>query len=133
MSRCCRAARWCFELRKTEEGVQRIRIYYVTQTLDDMRNGDPVFAVHPPTVAPIFIPGCSAATPGYDAPLDRLRCPPGAERLTIDPQFRDQTKVERVVPNALSDAGRGLTSSALGTTRSITPSVVVVVILVCPS
>jgi 4-phytase/acid phosphatase len=27
---------------------------------------------NPPMVAPIFIPGCSAATPGYDAPLDRI-------------------------------------------------------------
>jgi len=72
------------ELRKGDDGVQRVRIYYATQTLDGMRGGEPVDAAHPPALAPIFIPGCSDSSPGYDAPLTKFE-----QRLeqAIDPKF----------------------------------------------
>jgi 4-phytase/acid phosphatase len=73
-----------FELRRADDGVRRVRIYYVSQTLEEMRGDEPVDASHPPALAPIFIPGCSEASPGYDAPLDKFE-----ERLerAIDSRF----------------------------------------------
>jgi 4-phytase/acid phosphatase len=62
-----------FELRRRRsDGNIVVRLYYVCQTLEQMRAGDAPTLDNPPMVAPIFIPGCSAATPGYDAPLDRI-------------------------------------------------------------
>jgi 4-phytase/acid phosphatase len=72
------------ELRQGDDGVHRVRMYYVSQTLDQLRNGDPVDAAHPPMVLPIFIPGCSASTPGYDAPLSAFDA---RIEAAIDPQF----------------------------------------------
>jgi len=72
------------ELRREDDGVQRVRIYYVSQTLDELRNGDPVDAAHPPAVVPIFIPGCSAGTPGYDAPLSAFDA---RIEAAVDPRF----------------------------------------------
>jgi len=72
------------ELRKGDDGAQRIRIYYVSQTLDGMRGGEAIDAAHPPAIAPVFIPGCSDSEPGYDAPLAKFE-----QRLeqAIDPTF----------------------------------------------
>lgn len=72
------------ELRRGDDGVQRVRMYYVSQTLDELRDGDPVDAAHPPAVVPIFIPGCSASTPGYDAPLSAFDA---RIEAAIDPRF----------------------------------------------
>jgi 4-phytase/acid phosphatase len=72
------------ELRRGDDGVHRVRLYYVSQTLDQLRNGDPVDAAHPPMVVPIFIPGCSAGTPGYDAPLSAFDA---RIEAAVDPQF----------------------------------------------
>jgi 4-phytase/acid phosphatase len=73
-----------FELRKGDDGVQRIRIFYASQTLDGMHRDEPIDAAHPPALAPIFIPGCSESSPGYDAPLAKFE-----EKLerAIDPRF----------------------------------------------
>jgi 4-phytase/acid phosphatase len=74
-----------FELRRGRgEAVPRVRLYYVCQTLEAMRAGDAPSLEHPPLVAPMFIPGCSRATPGYDAPLDRVEALFGR---VIDPAF----------------------------------------------
>lgn len=72
------------ELRRGDDGVQRVRMYYVSQTLDELRAGDPVDAAHPPAVVPIFIPGCSASAPGYDAPLSAFDA---RIEAAVDPQF----------------------------------------------
>ena len=61
-----------------------MRAYYVCQTLDQMRSGEPLTLAHPPEVAPIFIPQCSGAAAGYDAPLDRFQALLGR---VIDPAF----------------------------------------------
>jgi 4-phytase/acid phosphatase len=62
-----------FELRRVANtGRYNVRAYYVSQSLEQMRNSTPLDLQRPPETAPIFIPGCSQATPGYDCPLDRF-------------------------------------------------------------
>jgi 4-phytase / acid phosphatase len=62
-----------FELRHvTGTGQYHVRAYYVSQSMMQMRDSVALDLRHPPEEAPIFIPGCSASTPGYDCPLDRF-------------------------------------------------------------
>jgi len=61
-----------------------IRVSYVAQTLDQMRDGSPLNADNPPARAPIYIPGCSGPGPGYDAPLASFV---RQARKVIDPSF----------------------------------------------
>jgi 4-phytase/acid phosphatase len=37
-----------------------------------MREATPLTQTKPPLAAPVFIPGCSTATPAFDCPLDRF-------------------------------------------------------------
>ena len=74
-----------FELRQRRADHQFVvRAYYVTQSLDQTRNLEPLTLDHPPGCAPIFIPGCSEKVPGYDAPLDRFEA---VLNQAIDPAF----------------------------------------------
>jgi 4-phytase / acid phosphatase len=62
-----------FELWRAPQGKQfSVRAYYVSQSLEQMRNSTPLDLAHAPEKAPIFIPGCSTSTPGFDCPLDRF-------------------------------------------------------------
>jgi 4-phytase / acid phosphatase len=62
-----------FELRHAAgTGQYHVRAYYVSQSMEQMRDSIPLNSQHPPEQAPIFIPGCSQSTPGYDCPLDRF-------------------------------------------------------------
>ena len=61
-----------------------VRISYVTQTLEQMRDATPLSADNPPALAPIFIPGCSGQGPGFDAPLASFV---RQARKVIDPSF----------------------------------------------
>jgi 4-phytase / acid phosphatase len=62
-----------FELRRaTGTGQYNVRAYYVSQSMEQMRDSIRLDLRHPPERAPIFIPGCSQSTPGYDCPLDRF-------------------------------------------------------------
>jgi 4-phytase/acid phosphatase len=75
-----------FELRR-RAGPQDsfyVRISYVTQTLEQMREANPLTRDNPPALAPIFIPGCSGPGPGYDAPLAAFV---RQARKVIDPSF----------------------------------------------
>ena len=59
-----------FELRKgKQDRLYYVRVYYVCQTLDQMRHMTPLSLDVPPAVAPIFIPDGSSSTPGYDCEL----------------------------------------------------------------
>jgi len=61
-----------FELRQAKgAGRYNVRAYYVSQSMEQMRQSTPLDLQHPPEMAPIFIPGCSQATPGFDCPLDQ--------------------------------------------------------------
>ncbi len=74
-----------FELwRRGADGAGEVRVHYVSQTLDQMRNGEVLTLEHPPAEAPIFIPGCSTAGPGYGAPLARFEA---LVRRVVDPDF----------------------------------------------
>jgi 4-phytase/acid phosphatase len=74
-----------FELRrKRSDGRFLVRTRYVSQTYDQMREGGVLTLEHPPAVATIFVPDCSSASPGYDAPLDRFTA---HLRAAIDPEF----------------------------------------------
>ncbi len=48
------------ELRERESRFY-VRVLYMSQTLDQIRNLTPLTLEHPPAIAPIFIPGCSEA------------------------------------------------------------------------
>jgi 4-phytase / acid phosphatase len=62
-----------FELwRKAQGDHYVVRAYYVSQSMDQMRDTVSLDRAHPPMIAPVFIPGCSEASAGYDCPLDRL-------------------------------------------------------------
>jgi 4-phytase/acid phosphatase len=62
-----------FELRQHGGGDRYdVRAYYVSQSMEQLRNGTELDAAHPPVIAPIFIPGCSSSAPGYDCPLERF-------------------------------------------------------------
>jgi 4-phytase / acid phosphatase len=74
-----------FELRKGKrDRLHYVRVYYVCQTLDQMREMTPVSLDVPPAVAPIFIPNGSSSTPGYDCKLSVFE---KLVRRAIDPRF----------------------------------------------
>ena len=51
-----------FELwRPRDGGKPFVRLEYIAQTLEEMRNAEPLTATNPPAEAPIFIPGCGRA------------------------------------------------------------------------
>jgi 4-phytase / acid phosphatase len=61
-----------------------VRTSYVSQTLEQLRDATPLSLDTPPAISPIFVPGCSGASPGYDAPLDSFV---RQARLVIAPSF----------------------------------------------
>jgi 4-phytase / acid phosphatase len=74
-----------FELRERQRDHQLVvRAYYVSQTLEQMRTLAPLSLEHPPGIAPIFIPGCSESSAGFDAPLPAFEA---LVRRVVDRQF----------------------------------------------
>jgi 4-phytase/acid phosphatase len=61
-----------------------VRTSYVAQTLDQMRDVQPLSLENPPANVPVFVPGCSGAGPTYDAPLNSFV---RQARRVIDPSF----------------------------------------------
>ena len=62
-----------FELRRAAmTNEYTVRAFYVSQSLEQMRQSTPLDLQHSPEKAAVFIPGCSQSTPGYDCPLDRF-------------------------------------------------------------
>ncbi len=51
-----------FELWRAPTGAYSVRVYYTAQTLDQMRETQPLTLANPPQRAPVFVPGCSAKT-----------------------------------------------------------------------
>ncbi len=72
-----------FELwRPRDGGKPYVRLEYIAQTLEQMRNSEPLTPANPPAVVPIFIPGCgrqdlSCTWEGFVA----------AMRASIDPAY----------------------------------------------
>lgn len=73
-----------FERWRRADGQRVIRLRYTAQSLAQLRERRALTLQAPPPSAPVFIPGCSTATPGYDCPLPTLAALVGA---AIDPQF----------------------------------------------
>jgi 4-phytase/acid phosphatase len=61
-----------------------VRITYVSQTLDQMREAAPLSLDNPPALSPVFVPGCGGSGPGFDAPLASFV---RQARRLIDPAF----------------------------------------------
>ncbi|CTP82319.1 phosphoanhydride phosphohydrolase [Xanthomonas translucens pv. arrhenatheri] len=73
-----------FERWRRADGQRVIRLRYTAQSLAQLRERRTLTLQAPPPSAPVFIPGCSSATPGYDCALPTLATLIGA---AIDPQF----------------------------------------------
>ena len=62
-----------FQLRQSQStGEYIVRASYMAQTLDQLRNQTALTLDAPPAIAPVFIPGCSAANATFDCPLGKL-------------------------------------------------------------
>lgn len=61
-----------FERWLRADGVRVIRARFTGQSLGQLRAATPLSLAVPPLAAPVFIPGCSTATPGYDCPADQF-------------------------------------------------------------
>jgi 4-phytase / acid phosphatase len=72
-----------FELwRSRSSGQHFVRVFYVAQTLEQMRQSQPLTEANPPGVAPIFVPGCSG--PDLSCPIDAFWA---AMNAAIDPDY----------------------------------------------
>jgi 4-phytase / acid phosphatase len=59
-----------FELRRDIRSAQYfVRVYYVSQSMEQMRSNSMLDLNHPPVMAPVFIPGCSQSDTGYECRL----------------------------------------------------------------
>jgi 4-phytase/acid phosphatase len=74
-----------FEVWKdSANGRNSVRTYFMSQTLDQMRNLTPLSLETPPVRAPIFVPGCSSAAPGWPCDWDAFQ---RVLESAIDPAF----------------------------------------------
>ena len=59
-----------FQLRQSQStGEYFVRIAYVSQTMDQLRNRTTLTLDNPPPSAPVFVPGCSISNANFDCPL----------------------------------------------------------------
>ena len=73
------------ELRRVRtDGRLVVRTAFISETYDQIRAGGVPTLERPPAVSPMFVPGGSAATAGYDVPLERFAALLGS---TILPEF----------------------------------------------
>ncbi len=75
-----------FELwhRAGADGGDRVRISYVSQTLEQMRSAEPLSLAHPPFQAPVAMARCVGTGPAFDAPWAEFERVAGE---VIDPGF----------------------------------------------
>jgi 4-phytase/acid phosphatase len=78
-----------FELRQSlSTGEYVVRASYVGQSLDQLRNRTALTLSAPPSIAPVFIPGCSTPNARFDCPLSEFVKVADA---AIDPKSVDLT------------------------------------------
>ncbi|HTX39161.1 MAG TPA: histidine-type phosphatase [Bryobacteraceae bacterium] len=76
-----------FELRQSQStGEYIVRISYVAQTMDQLRNRTALTLAAPPPSAPVFIPGCSLPNATLDCPLAKFVA---IANQVIDPHSAD--------------------------------------------
>ena len=51
--------------RNRKSGAATVQVFFISQTLDQMRYLRPLTGIEQPSVAPIFVPGCSGPGPDY--------------------------------------------------------------------
>lgn len=74
-----------FELyRNRATGANTVRVFFISQTLNQIRFLSPLSVAHPPSVVPVFVPGCSQAAPGYPCSVQGFA---KVVNAAIDPQF----------------------------------------------
>ena len=74
-----------FELwRKAGTGDYSVRTYFMSQTMNQMRNTVPVTLESPPAISPVFVPGCSTESDGFACSWDDFR---RTIEAAIDPAF----------------------------------------------
>jgi len=62
-----------FELRQSQStGEYIVRVSYVAQTMDQLRNRTALTLAAPPASAPVFVPGCSVRNATLDCPLGKF-------------------------------------------------------------
>ena len=72
-----------FELwRPRDGGAPFVRVEYTAQTLEQMRQAQPLTPANPPGIAPVFVPGCSG--PDLSCPWDKFS---EVMHQAIDPAF----------------------------------------------
>jgi 4-phytase / acid phosphatase len=68
------AGGYAFELHRNKTtGAETVRVVFISQTLDQMRYLKPLRGGELPTVASLFLPGCSGPGPDYLCSLDGFR------------------------------------------------------------
>lgn len=76
-----------FELRQSmSTGEYIVRVSYIAQTMDQLRNQTPLTLNAPPAIAPVFVPGCSVDNATFDCPLGKFV---GVSTELIDPNSVD--------------------------------------------
>jgi 4-phytase/acid phosphatase len=62
-----------FEVHRSRStGKSTVRVSFVSQTLDQMRYLEPLTADHMPSIAPIFVPGCSGPGPYFACSVEEF-------------------------------------------------------------
>jgi 4-phytase/acid phosphatase len=59
--------------REMATGRYSVRTYFMSQSLDQMRNATPLSLDTPPHFSPIFVPGCSTSAPGWPCDWDAFQ------------------------------------------------------------
>jgi 4-phytase/acid phosphatase len=74
-----------FDLWRSRSGAYFVRLFFATQTLDEMRNSTALTPAHPPVRVPLAIPGCGTAADGVCSWTDFSRL----SRHAVDPTAID--------------------------------------------
>jgi 4-phytase/acid phosphatase len=51
--------------RNRKTGAETVQVFFISQTLDQMRFLKPLTGAEQPSIAPVFVPGCSGTAPAY--------------------------------------------------------------------
>jgi 4-phytase/acid phosphatase len=79
-----------FEVHQSKTtGASTVRVLFVSQTLDQIRNLRPLTGGEEPSVAPVYVPGCSGPAPIYACTVDRFA---GIITAAIDPAMVEAAK-----------------------------------------
>ncbi|HEX4021512.1 MAG TPA: histidine-type phosphatase [Acidobacteriaceae bacterium] len=74
-----------FEVHRSRStGVNTVSVFFISQTLDQMRSLRALTASDQPSIAPVFVPGCSGPAPAYACTVDAFA---RVVTAAIDPRF----------------------------------------------